>query len=126
MNGWMSEDRGYTTRRDVMFKVGDTVKVIVDNPWRAPLMRGDVVQVHDVYSVSSMQVSGGWALSAIEGHHAELTDEAMPDQAHVGKFAISKDKAASLCRLYAQYLQHHAHDDAFRIAWGIEVDGLPF
>lgn len=40
--------------------------------------------------------------------------------------AIGQEKARQLCELYELYRLTHDADTAFRLAWGIEVEGLPF
>ena len=39
---------------------------------------------------------------------------------------IAREKAKQLCSLYELYRLTHDPDTAFRLAWGIEAEGLPF
>lgn len=42
------------------------------------------------------------------------------------KGQIDRDKAEQLCKTYELYRKAHDHATAFELAYGIEVEGLPF
>ena len=55
------------------------------------------------------------------GIHAELV-QAAP----AAPVTLDRDKAEKLCQLYELYRKAHDHATAFELAYGIEVEGLPF
>lgn len=55
------------------------------------------------------------------GIHAELV-QAAP----AAPVTRDRDKAEKLCQLYELYRKAHDHATAFKLAYGIEVEGLPF
>ena len=106
-----------------MLKVGDVVRIIVNRPNRAVLSSGDVVHVCGGNS-QGVTVSGGWRISATPGEHAEIVARAEPDREESDSF--DRAKAEQLCKTYDLYRKAHDHQTAFELAYGIEIEGLPF
>ena len=111
-----------------MFKVGDKVRIIVDQPWYADLRIGDVckcITITESDEPAALVVFRGekWWISPIPGesavvHHSDL-DDSVPH-------AIDRTEAERLCQTYELYRRAHDHQAAFELAYGIEIEGLPF
>ena len=136
-----------------MLKVGDVVRITRNWPWGSELREGDLAFVVSlkVASLAVAEVNHNgktWWIDPTPGIHAELvqaapaapvTESAQADAVGHGRpvegtpvlwggedVKLDRDKAEKLCQLYELYRKAHDHATAFELAYGIEVEGLPF